>query len=116
METTTKNIIAPRQFAFHDRVQPTPPTSGTLVQLFDLLSKGEELSREEKNYIFHTTCTDKGYYKLAGWQFNFRQFMKRYLVKYNYETSAWREYWAFDKTCIRSSFYTKGDIIEIVQA
>lgn len=114
MEAAIK-VQSPRQFAFHDRVANTPPTNGMFVQLFDRLSKGEQLSREEKNQVFHVTCTYHGYYKLAGWEFNFRQFMKRYLVKYDYDNS-WRELWAFDKTCIRTSFYTKDDIVEIVQA
>lgn len=105
---------APYQFAFHDRVAKTPPVGGTVVEFFNRLSKGEILTREEKNNLFHTLQSNSGNtsYRLAGWAFPFKQFLKRYLVRYSYESS-WTEIWAFDKTCIRASYYTKNDIVEI---
>jgi hypothetical protein len=114
--TETKNIEKPRQFAFHDRVSSTPPSGGTMVDFFNRLANGEELTREEKNTVFHELQSNggKGYYRLAGWSFNFRQFMSLYLVKHTYDNH-WVEIWAFDKTCIRSSFYTKSDIAKIIK-
>lgn len=116
METTTQ-IIQPRQFAFHDRVAKTPPENGAMIVCFNRLANGEDLTRNEKNSLFESLQSQgyNGYYRLSGWEFNFRQFMKRYLVKYNYDNS-WTEIWAFDKTCVRNSDYTKSNILEIIQA
>jgi hypothetical protein len=104
----------PTQFAFHDRVSKTPPQ---FLSFDNLIKNGiKSLTRTEKNNLFHTiqSNTGKGLYRLGGWQYNFKQFMKRFAVKYSYD-SGFREIWAFDKTCIRTSFYTKDDIVEIIE-
>lgn len=113
MKTTT--YYPPKKFAFHENVKDTPPQNGMMVEFFNRLCDGKTLTREEKNTLFHNLESQhhKGYYRLAGWAFNFKQFMNRYLVKYNHE--GWQEIYAFDKTCIRSSFYTNSGIIEIIQ-
>ena len=105
----------PYQFAFHDRVSSTPPTGGSMVDFFNRLGKGEKLTRAEKNTVFHSLQSNSRdtNYKISGWVFPFKQFLKRYLVQYDYE-KVWHEVWAFDKTCIRESFYTKSNIAEIV--
>lgn len=112
-----ETIKFPQKFAFHGSVSNNPPEGATMTNFFSRLANGEELNREEKSNVFHALQSQsyKGFYRLAGWEFNFRQFMTRYLVKYNHDNS-WTEIWAFDKTCIRSSFYTKSNICEIVQA
>lgn len=52
-----------------------------------------------------------GCYKLAGWQFDFRPFMKRFVIK---QYDSWQEYFAPNKTMLRKSFYGKIDrIVEI---
>ena len=109
------NTATPYQFAFHERVKRTAPTGGTLIEFFDRLNKGEKLNRAEKNSLFHMiqANTNKYNYKISGWIFPFKSFMNRYLV--NNEYYGWTEIWAFDKTCIRSSYYTNHRIIEIVE-
>ena len=112
MQTTT--IQMPRQFAFHDRVSKTPPQ----LAMFDNLVKNgvDSLTREEKNRIFESLQGNSGNndYRLGGWAFPFKQFMKRYAVKYNYN-SGFSEIWAFDKTCIRNCSYTNSGIVEIIE-
>lgn len=50
-----------------------------------------------------------GYYKLAGWCFNFKPHLKLFLVK---QYGHWQEEWAPNKTAIRKSLY--GRIQKIV--
>ena len=115
METKElKQIKQPYQFAFHDRVSNIAPQ---YLPFENIVKNGvESLSREEKNNLFHSIeqNSGKGSYRLGGWIYPFKQFMKRFAVKYSYE-SGFREIWAFDKTCIRSSYYTKSNIIEIIE-
>lgn len=110
----TKQVQQPHQFAFHDRVSKTVPQ----YLPFENLAKNglESLSREQKNNLFHSIQSNsgKGNYMLGGWIYPFKQFMKRYAVKYSYD-SGFREVWSFDKMCIRSSYYTKSDIVEIIE-
>lgn len=110
----TQTIQYPYQFAFHDRVSKTPPQ---FISFENLVQNGIEcLTREEKNILFHSLQGNSGKsnYMLGGWVFPFKQFMKRYAVKYRYE-SGFIEIWSFDKTCIRYSFYTNSNIIEIIE-
>lgn len=109
----TKQVQQPYQFAFHDRVSKTAPR---YLQFENLLANGiKSLTREEKNNLFHSIeqNSGKGNYRLAGWVYPFKQFMKKYWVKYTHGEI--REIWAFDKMCIRSSYYTKSDIEQIVE-
>ena len=107
----TQTIQMPRQFAFHDRVSKTTPQ----YLPFDRLAAGELLTREEKNSLFHILQGNSGKhnYMRMGWIYPFGQWMKTYLVKYKHY--GWQEIKAFDKTCIRSSWYTNSGIIEIIQ-
>ena len=57
---------------------------------------------------------NKGDYKLMGMIIPIKQFMKLYLVKYSYDNT-WHEVYAFDKTCIRNSFYTNSCIVSIME-
>jgi hypothetical protein len=110
MEATT--ISQPRQFAFHERVSKEPPHCSMWNECIE--SDGI-LNREQKDRIFHSIQgnTGKGNYRSGGWIFPFGQWMKTYLVKYQHH--GWQEIKAFDKTCIRSSWYTNSCIIEIIQ-
>lgn len=103
----------PYQFAFHERVPSTPPAESD----FKLVSSRQKLSREQKDRIFHKLQSNSGgsNYRLSGWVFPFGTFMKTFLVKYKYEPNVWREIKAFDKTCIRSSYHTNSNIVEIVE-
>jgi hypothetical protein len=110
----SQTIQKPYQFAFHDRVSNTPPQFNMWDKVTEKGVKG--LTREEKNNFFHSMQNNSGkhYYMLGGWTFPFKQFMKRFAVKYNYD-SGFSEIWAFDKTCIRSSFYTNSGVVEIIE-
>lgn len=76
---------------------------------------GEQLTREEKNRFFHLIQSNSGHhhFRLMGWCFPINQFMNKYIVKYKYDTKSWREYYAFDKTCLRKSYYTSSYILKI---
>ena len=98
------------QFAWHDRVASTPPEC-RMKELYDKCKNDiTNVSNEEKQQIFDMCLNYNGIYKLAGWQFNFRGFMKRYVVK---QYDSWHEQYAFSKTNIRTNVYTKTDIHEI---
>lgn len=52
---------------------------------------------------------NNGVYLLSGWEFNFRPYLKKFLVK---QHGCWQEMWAMNKTAIRKSLY--GRISNIV--
>lgn len=76
---------------------------------------GTKLTREEKDRFFHAMQGNSGhyYFRLLGWCFPISQFMNKYIVKYKHDNKIWREYYAFDKTCIRKSYYTSSYILKI---
>ena len=45
-----------------------------------------------------------GSYQIMGWSYNFRPYMKLYIVK---QHGNWSEMWAPNQTCIRKSLYDK---------
>lgn len=99
-----------RKFAFHDRVADTPP-SCRMAELHDKCVKDvNSLTSAEKQHIFDQTHNYKGVYKLAGWAFDFTEFMKRFIVR-TYDT--WQTEYAFNKTNIRSNVYTRTGVQEI---
>lgn len=101
------------QFAFHDRVKNTPP-SCKMGTLLSMLENGEKLARDDKDYVFQFIEPNRyGKYKLAGWVFDFQQYMNRYLVDYRHY--GWIEVWALDKISIRNSTYSGSGILEIIQ-
>jgi hypothetical protein len=51
-----------------------------------------------------------GCYKLSGWSYDFRPFLKRFVVK---QYDSWQEYFAPNKTLLRRSIY--GTIQKIVE-
>lgn len=111
-----KEITEPYKFTFHEGVRDEAP----YVEMFDRCKDskeeyGRDLTRSEKDNFFHTLQSNSGKsnYKVSGWVFPFRQFMKPFIVRYEYLPLHWYEIWAFDKTCIRKSFYTNEGIGEI---
>ena len=50
-----------------------------------------------------------GIFKLMGWAYNFRPYLKRYVVK---QYDHWQEYYAPNKTSLRATIYGKIDIIQ----
>jgi len=99
----------PYKFVNNERIPTTAPNHND----FELCKSGVKLTREQKDKIFHSLQSNSGKhnYKMSGWVYPFKQFMKRYFVVYT--EGDIREIYAFDKTCIRYSYYTKSNILEI---
>lgn len=74
------------------------------------LINGEKLNRYEKDYITTSSTFHRGIIRLMGWEFNFRKYMKRYIVKVY---GQWNEIYAFDKTSVR--YATGCGITEIYE-
>ena len=78
------------------------------------LNDGDKLSREEKNWITRRVrecCYFRRSIALSGYSFDFSDVLKRYFVK-QYGQIA--EYYAIDKTALRSVLYGRiEDIIEV---
>lgn len=102
----------PYQFAFHDRV---PKEAPQLKMWHEVVESNGNLTREQKDRIFLCLQSNSGngYYRLSGWVFPFAEYMKTFLVKY--EFYGWQEIKAFDKTCIRKSYYTNSGLVEIIE-
>ena len=77
------------------------------------LNNGGKLNREEKNWITRNVW-ESIYFKrgiaLSGYHFDFSDILKRYFVK---QHGSIHEYYAIDKTALRSILY--GRIEDIVQ-
>lgn len=75
------------------------------------LLNGEKLTRTEKDMLVSSVFYSFGIIKIGGWAFDFRPYLKTYLVK---QYDRWGEYKAFDKTSLRTILYGKIQrIIEI---
>lgn len=79
------------------------------------LDNGEELTREEKNWVAEKLSTNsysRTAIPLMGWMFSFRDVLKRYWVK---QHGMIHEQYAMDKTSIRATTYGRIDkIVEVV--
>ena len=68
-------------------------------------------TKYENRYDFGTSeLLRTGRFKLMGWSYDFRSYLKRYLVK---QYGQWTEYYAPNKTLLRKAVY--GRIEEIVE-
>lgn len=74
------------------------------------LLNGEKLTRAEKDMLVSSVFYSFGVIKMGGWAFDFRPYLKTYLVK---QYDRWQEYKAFDKTSLRTILY--GTIQKIVE-
>ena len=74
------------------------------------LLNGEKLTRKEKDMLISTVFYSFGIIKMGGWAFDFRPYLKTYLVK---QYDEWREYRAFDKTSLKKLI--SGKIEKIVE-
>jgi hypothetical protein len=83
----------------------------------DILNGKSEIdflkSKYQKGCIFGlNNLQHNGCYKLSGWCFDFRPFLKKFIVK---QYDSWQEYYAPNKTLLRNSIYGKiNKIIEII--
>lgn len=85
--------------AFIDNPQPLETYKQSIAYVtMSKLHKGEKLTRYEKDYITTSSVFHMGSIRLMGWRFDFRKYMKRYLVKIY---GQWNEMYAFDKTSVR---------------
>jgi hypothetical protein len=102
-------------FKFTNTAVNTMPYCGIYERCKEAFEGKKKLTREEKNRFFHAIQSNSGhhYYRLLGWCFPLNQFMNKYIVKYKHDEKNWREYYAFDRTCIRSSYYTSSYLKEI---
>lgn len=67
-------------------------------------------SKYTKGCIFGIDNLQKnGIYRIMGWAYNFRPYLKRYVVK---QYDQWQEYYAPNKTSLRATIYGKIDIIQ----
>jgi hypothetical protein len=103
-------------YPFNERGTLDSIINSNAYAYFQKLANGQKLSRLDKDTLFHNIQANsgKGNYMLMGMIIPFKQFMKLYLVKYNYENT-WHEIYAFDKTCIRNSFYTNSCVSSIME-
>lgn len=100
------------QFAFHSGVSNTPPVCNMSILYDKCKTDIKSLTKEEYQEIFDKTRDYKGIYKLAGWAFDFTEFMYRFIVRY-YNDNQWTTILSFNKTNIRKNIYTKTGITEI---
>lgn len=80
-------------------------------KLMEKLNNGEQIDREDKDYLTSRFYKDGEIYK-NGWGFDFKPFMKHYMVKLTY---IWNEYLAFDAACFRNDYYTPSCITRIIE-
>ncbi|ULB34344.1 molybdenum ABC transporter ATP-binding protein [Proteiniphilum propionicum] len=78
------------------------------------LNNGEPMNRAEKNWLTENVRSN-AYFRTAvplmGWRFDFSDVLKKYVVK---QYDHWAEYYAPDKTSLRSVLFGKIDqIVEI---
>lgn len=84
-------------------VKPLDNFKDTMPYIVKLkLLQRKRITREEKDRIVSSTFCQNGIFKLGGWAFDFRGYMKTYLVK---QYDMWHEYRAFDKTSLRKILY-----------
>ena len=86
-----------------------------VYKLREHLNNGGKLNREEKNWITRNV-RESTYFKrgiaLRGYHFDFSDVLKRYFVK---QYGHIQEYYAIDKTALRSILYGRiEDIVEVV--
>lgn len=80
-------------------------------KLMEKLNNGEKLEREDMDYLTGQ-FRDDGEICKNGWGFDFKPFMKHYMVKYAY---IWHELLAFDAACFRNDYYTPSCITRIIE-
>lgn len=74
------------------------------------LLNGGKLTRTEKDMLVSSMFYNFGVIKMGGWAFDFKPYLKKYLVK---QYGSWQEYRAFDKTSLKKGI--SGKIEKIVE-
>lgn len=99
------------KFVKWDVPELTTLQDSRVYKLRERLNNGGKLNREEKNWITRNVW-ESIYFKqgiaLSGYRFDFSDVLKRYFVKqYGYIS----EYYAIDKTALRSVLYGRIEVI-----
>lgn len=86
-----------------------------ITQLLEKAQRAEKLTREEKDRIADLLygtfgAHAQGCYKLAGWCWNMRDVLPRFLVRYTYDNT-FTPYHAPDKTSLRNTLHSIGEIV-----
>lgn len=85
-----------------------------VYKIAEKLNNNEPLSRDEKNWLASKLMEGmRGKWNicLMGWQFDFSNAVKNYVVK---QDDHWEEYYAPDKTSLRNAIYGRVDkIVEV---
>ena len=86
-----------------------------ITQLLEEAQRGEKLTREQKDRIADLLygtfgAHAQGCYKLAGWCWNMREALPRFLVRHTYDNT-FTPYYAPDKTALRSVLDHVSEIV-----
>lgn len=99
------------KFVKWDVPELTTLQDSLVYKLRESLNNGGKLKREEKNWITRNV-RESVYFKrgiaLSGYHFDFSDILKRYFVKQHGHIS---EYYAIDKTALRSVLYGRIEVI-----
>ena len=76
------------------------------------VEKNKVTPEQAAPFIEYVNATPTGTYRVGGWEYNFRDELRLFLVKEKY--SGWREYYATNKTAIRKKLGSHN-IIRIVE-
>ena len=102
-------------YKFSETAKSDKPNT-TTTALLEKAMKTKRLTREEKNKIaeilYGAFSPHNTIYKLGGWAWNMRDYLKRILVSYKYEPGTFHTYYAPDKTSLRKVLTSVSEMIE----
>lgn len=101
------------KFFRHDVPELETLKHSKVYQLREKLNKGDKLNRAEKNWLAQAIYQNSYYNNavpLMGYRFGFEDVLKNFIVK---QYGNWSEYYAPDKTSLKSFVY--GRIEKIVE-
>ena len=99
------------KFVKWDVPELTTLQDSRVYKLRERLNNGGKLNREEKNWITHQVWENTYFRRaiaLSGYHFDFSDVLKRYFVKQHGSIS---EYYAIDKTALRSVLYGRIEVV-----
>lgn len=100
------------KFVRHDIEPLEKYKAGYRYILHEKLVNGEEITREDKNYLVFPSSEPTS--KLMGYAYDYREFLRKFWVKTEFYGIL--EVWAWDKTAIRKSDKVKPcKIMQIVE-
>jgi len=107
-------------YKFSATAVPVKPDTITTA-LLEKAMKTKQLTRTEKNKIaetlynslYNSTFSDHiAIYKISGWAWNMKRYLKRVLVSYTYDPNTYHTYYAPDKTSLRKVLNSVYEMIE----